>query len=397
MYNRRYDKILIQMKQDTHGFSSNERPVSGSCTIEIKNNIGIIRIYIQNLKQSKTYKFSLYGISVNKNSSEGINICEISPDNTGSFEHKIEFDPEKFMEQEKTIEDINVIAVICEKICNKNETEPLLCPLCGYTDMKINWKNRFKILEQNTETKKDEQLKTDIGLNEEEKEILKNILLSEENKEENQKIDIEEIENHNNNIIEEEKTIYSTEAILKKEFENIFLEKDYKPNIEKDKKTFKINSSDIFSQITEKFNKELEILEKSGIFTKEDILKITGNEIKYNNDNTNTKDINIIDLIFIQNQKTNIADTKKEWIICDLNESLLLPIEEINYIKNPFILYSFKKYNHIIIGRDKEKEKYYIGIPDYYSDDYKYISSNLGFNEFIKKDNNNWGYWIKEL
>ena len=68
-------------------------------------------------------------------------------------------------------------------------------------------------------------------------------------------------------------------------------------------------------------------------------------------------------------------------------------------MKNPFILYSYKKYGHIIIGRNNENNIYYIGIPDYYNSDYTLTASHLGFKTFIHKntDNKGWGYWIKEI
>ena len=384
MYNRKYDKILVSLKQDTHGFSLGERPTSGSCTIEIKNNKGIIRISLKDLKQPKTNTYKFYGISVSKSKSEGIYICDITPDNTGFFEYKREFNPDNFIDTQKTIDEINVFAVICE---NKTESNIIISPLCGYTDTKINWKNRFKIY-----SKQENDTIIDLSDYKEITEITKtpqNTIQAAE------KINLTQ------------KTISSTEAVL---------EKPSKNDIFND--IFSIPASDMFSSITKRFKEEMELLENAGIFTKEDINKI--NNIKTNTTNTieniNESDKNYeiseipkhstteytinkhndIDNIFEENKKITLPHSNIEWVMCDFDEHILLPENTILYSKNPFILYCCKKYKHIIIGRNKEKNTYYIGIPDFYDKDYKLKASQMGFREFIKKDNN-WGYWIKEI
>ncbi len=376
MYNRKYDKILVSLKQDTHGFSLSDRPTSGSCTIEIKNNKGIIRISLKDLKQPKTNTYKFYGISVSKSKSEGIYICDITPDSTGFFEYKREFNPDNFIDTDKTIDEINVFAVICE---NKTESNIIISPLCGYTDTKINWKSRFTIYDK-LHTVND----TIIDLSDY-KEIT-----------ETPKNTIQAAEKSNF----EEKTISSTEAVLEKTTKNDIFED-----------IFSIPASDMFSSITKRFKEEMELLENAGIFTKEDIKKITNTKDSVKTiENTNkiteiSKSLNTnyeinkndnINSIFEENKKITLPHSNNEWVICDFDEHVLLPENIILYSKNPFILYCCKKYKHIIIGRNKEKNTYYIGIPDFYNKDYTLKASQIGFREFIKKDTN-WGYWIKEI
>lgn len=380
MYNRKYDKILVSLKQDTHGFSLCDRPTSGSCTIEIKNNKGTIRISLKDLKQPKTNKYKFYGISVSKSKSEGIYICDIIPDSTGFFEYKREFDPDNFIDTEKTIDEINVFAIICE---NKNKSDIIISPLCGYTDTKINWKSRFTIYNK---SRPENDAIIDLSDYKEITETPQNTIQAAEK----------------SNLTE--KTISSTEAVLEKPSKNDILAD-----------MFSIPASDMFSSITKRFKEEMELLENSGIFTKEDIKKI--NNIKDNkiNNSENINEItkiseisnhssneyktsknNDINNIFEENKKITLPYSNNEWVICDFDEHVLLPENTILYSKNPFILYCCKKYKHIIIGRNKEKNTYYIGIPDFYDKDYKLKASQMGFREFIKKDNN-WGYWIKEV
>lgn len=359
MYNRKYDKILIQLKQDTLGYSLNERPASGSCSLEIKNNMGTLRIYIKDLKKSKIFNYKLYGICVKKSTSEGIPICDITPDKTGFFEYRCDFSPDNFMQFNKKIEDINVFSVICE---NSTETSQILSPLCGYTDMKINWKSKFKPIEQN-----------DIIDINEYKEILEN----------------------------KENTISVAEKICcdnNKEYED-----DILPEL------FSAKTSETFSNLTKKFREEMNLLESFGIFTKEDINRIMNGDSNTTAKNhkeltdfttnpqcdvNNSKDI---DLLFVDNKKVSLHNSDMDWIICDLNEAYLLPQLNISCIKNVFVEYSYKKYSHIIIG--KNKNNYYIGIPDLYEETSLEQAKSIGFNDFIKKNNDgtNWGYWVKSI
>ncbi len=386
MYNRRYDKILIQMKQDTHGFSTGERSVSGSCTIEIKNNIGTLRFYIKDLRKPKSIDFYLYGISVSKNSSEGIFICNVTPDKTGFFEYQVNFEPDNFMNTQKEIEKINVFAVISKR---ETEEEPLLVPACGYTDLKINWKNRFKIFDKNSienindvieieDYKELESVFEDSDTQEEIEDIYKEKTIS-----------AAENPNHNN-------TIHSTECVA--------IDKIYNPEkitlMPDISEILKIPSADIFSTITKRFKEEMELLEKNGVFTKEDIENIMSSGKKSNKlSKANKSNNKELDIIFKENKKINLPNSEVDWIICDIKESILLPQNNISEMKNPFILYSYKKYGHIIIGRNNENNIYYIGIPDYYNSDYTLTASHLGFKTFIHKntDNKGWGYWIKEI
>ena len=386
MYNRRYDKILIQMKQDTHGFSTGERSVSGSCKIEIKNNTGTLRFYIKDLRKPKSIDFYLYGISVSKNSSEGIFICNVTPDKTGFFEYQVNFEPDNFMNTQKEIEKINVFAVISKR---ETEEEPLLVPACGYTDLKINWKNRFKIFDKNSienindvmeieDYKELESVFEDSDTQEEIEDIYKEKTIS-----------AAENPNHNN-------TIHSTECVA--------IDKIYNPEkitlMPDISEILKIPSADIFSTITKRFKEEMELLEKNGVFTKEDIENIMSSGKKSNKlSKANKSNNKELDIIFKENKKINLPNSEVDWIICDIKESKLLPQNNISEMKNPFILYSYKKYGHIIIGRNNENNIYYIGIPDYYNSDYTLTASHLGFKTFIHKntDNKGWGYWIKEI
>ena len=50
MYNRRYDKIFLMLRQDAIGYSVGKQMPWGSCVIEIKNGAGKIQITVQGLR-----------------------------------------------------------------------------------------------------------------------------------------------------------------------------------------------------------------------------------------------------------------------------------------------------------------------------------------------------------
>ena len=40
MYNRRYDKVFLMLRQETAGYAVGKRPPWGSCIMELKNGTG---------------------------------------------------------------------------------------------------------------------------------------------------------------------------------------------------------------------------------------------------------------------------------------------------------------------------------------------------------------------
>lgn len=58
MYNRRYDKVFLMLRQETAGYAVGKRPPWGSCIMELKNGTGRLMLTVQGLAPA-----SLCGVS----------------------------------------------------------------------------------------------------------------------------------------------------------------------------------------------------------------------------------------------------------------------------------------------------------------------------------------------
>ncbi|MBQ5589463.1 MAG: hypothetical protein IIU70_04880, partial [Anaerotignum sp.] len=50
MYNRRYEKVFLMLRQEVAGYALGKRPPWGSCVMELKNGKGRLHLNIQGLK-----------------------------------------------------------------------------------------------------------------------------------------------------------------------------------------------------------------------------------------------------------------------------------------------------------------------------------------------------------
>ncbi|MBQ8734086.1 MAG: hypothetical protein IJY76_06320 [Anaerotignum sp.] len=49
MYNRRYEKVFLMLRQEVAGYALGKRPPWGSCVMELKNGKGRLHLNIQGL------------------------------------------------------------------------------------------------------------------------------------------------------------------------------------------------------------------------------------------------------------------------------------------------------------------------------------------------------------
>ena len=417
MFNRRYDKVFIMLRQEISGFSLGERPVWGSCTMEIKNGSGRFTTYVQGLKKlSDGRNYELYAIAGKAGGSIGVSLGTIDIDIFGKGELKFDFDPENVAKSGLAIEAFNVIAVMI-----KNDTKQnmgILAPLAGYRENKINWRNNFNefssikekcVIFAAEKTLEKEEVKQERKI---ENEITQKISQKKEIKEEiKQKIEkeqeIEEIEKSNQ--IEEIKHIKKQqEQVLELQKDN--LEQNEKEKIQKKKEFAKSDdfygefavsaeekdAQNTFHEIAQKFKKELEELEKAGILSNKELQKISAIPKK-------RKEESDIDYIFRNNDIVNPFANKNgfQWRSISIEELVLLPFDSCRFMKHPFIVSGYRKYKHLLLGRDLDSN-YFLGVPDKYLQQYNEDAKHMGFLEFktcdgLKSKEKGYGYWIKSI
>lgn len=95
----------------------------------------------------------------------------------------------------------------------------------------------------------------------------------------------------------------------------------------------------------------------------------------------------------------NINNT--EWVRIEVSDIIFLPLNKWMLINNTFLINCYRKYKHLILGRNTEDKKIILGIPDIYYPKNKVMATVHGFNSFKScKDSRaqagEYGYWLIE-
>jgi hypothetical protein len=101
-----------------------------------------------------------------------------------------------------------------------------------------------------------------------------------------------------------------------------------------------------------------------------------------------------LDLEEIFCQNAEMAPFEKQskdvkWVRVSIREPVALPIDYHRIFKDPFIISSYEKYNHFILGhvQDPEVRMYILGVPCIYSQQNLKTAKSLGFTQFKCVDN----------
>lgn len=416
MYNRRYDKLFIMLRQEMSGFSLGQRPAWGSCILEIKNGKGRFTVSIQGLKklsENREYIFYIIGGKLGK--ADGIACEEIYVDHHGKAELKWDFDPDDISGTGYTIEDLHTVAIFA----GDYKTYGVTAPLAGYFSDKVNWKSRFHEIAKKINTKTDQALLEKIKKIEpvptkvsktETKEVIQKDL--DEVKEVTEvKKQTNEIKSAINPVLNPETNmLHAAENNIQKDTEELQEKQklEAKEAIAIQPKQSTGNSfHKNFHNMLIKFQNELSELEKHGVLSSEDMEKINKagkssvqniqNNIK---SNTSLK-LSDIDYIFKHNEEiAPFLQDKKKWKCISIEELAVLPFDTIKMIHDIFFVLSYRKYRHFILGKD-EDNTLYLGIPDTYQPENKNAIENFGFANFTPCNGENikpncYGYWIKK-
>ncbi|MBC8579879.1 DUF7922 domain-containing protein [Zhenhengia yiwuensis] len=95
-------------------------------------------------------------------------------------------------------------------------------------------------------------------------------------------------------------------------------------------------------------------------------------------------------------------DSHIEWVRISMAELISMPQFSYEWCTNPVITYCYHKFGFLILGRDKDIEQYYIGIPDMYDTKRNFILSIDKIEAFRGRTGDNlkpgdYGYWIVRI
>ncbi|PKM51112.1 MAG: hypothetical protein CVV02_08155 [Firmicutes bacterium HGW-Firmicutes-7] len=114
------------------------------------------------------------------------------------------------------------------------------------------------------------------------------------------------------------------------------------------------------------------------------------------------EEVKKIEDIFQQNDKItpfDKQDPKTEWVKIEITDLVFLPLESWILMNNAFLMTCYRKYKHLILGRNKDEGTLKLGIPDIYYFKESLIANVCGFDEFYPCNGKNpksgeYGYWV---
>ncbi|HCT65409.1 MAG TPA: hypothetical protein DIC60_09145 [Lachnospiraceae bacterium] len=400
MYNRRYDRKTVILKQETDSFSK-KAGQTAVAAIEIKNGQGRINL------QGKINEGShIYLVGADR----GSNICA----DLGQV-GKTSFNPENVAGSGKAIENFDILVMGKRQNDEKFDWSVYV----GFFNGRREWRRNMITVEKN-EDKSQPVAMVDNSQGKEELQSQKEKLVEQANINEveppTEEVNFgqkeETVCDHNGKeeITQQEVTQQKAakQGIAIKEA----LKKQTKPLEAKILELAKNTSNgqqmdvhDTFKRIVQSFNKEMKNLEDIGVLSLSELMEIQGFNVNEKDEECleeAEKKENEVDYIFKHNEKMNPFNNEEcQWVRICPEEIWALGLKDNAVNNSSFLMYADKKYKHLLLGR-RESGMLILGVPDCYKASERRRAMALGFVDFfgvgdkIMKEGEH-GYWIKNL
>lgn len=382
MYQRRYDKVFIMLRQETNGFSFGQQQVWGSSTMEIKNGRGKLSLSVQGLRPlAKKEPYSIYLVAGKGAEMQPIFCGDLQVDAYGKGNLQWEFHPDQIGENGFLAEDLHTLVVLAQT----EDTAGIQAPLVGYFGERMQWKSAF--LQRKQEAKKPvEEVKKEAKKEvEKEREAPSNSLA---------KLEVDSLKEGEKPIakqeerpVEKRETVQETLKEPKRSAETYETGTIPRKNKESD---FHQN----FKEMLAKFQGELQLLEKAGILQEKDLEKINGKggfpqgetlmvemekteqakkaepirkEEKMEQQEQEGTSLDFLELTkeaFAQCPRMERAldDGKRRWKKISKTELSVLPKEIFQCRNHPLFVMAEQRYGHFLLG-EEEGSQFYFGLP----------------------------------
>lgn len=337
MYNRRYEKVFLMLRQETAGYGIGKRQPWGSCVMELKNGKGRLHLTIQGLKP---LKYEVYVMAVD----ESIFCGEVHPEKKeGRCELKWDFNPDT-IGNGKRVEDLHTVVILAEGGS---------APLTAYFKEKRNWKKDF------TPRQKETPMEEEIILQAAEAAVLERP---------------------------------STVVVMEKQEET----KDTNTKVAEMQKESYHGS---FQGLLAKFRRELEELEETGILTHEETEHIRSMgtqdmETKERNEEPLVQEQEKKESLFVKNRELTPFGDGEGWKQITLEELTLLSQIPLKWQREFFFLLPYRKYHHLIL--QEKEDGLWLGLPGQFNAQDAADAHAFGFHEF-RNTEGDWGYWMTFL
>lgn len=387
MYNRRYDRKTIILKQETDSFSKSAGQTAVAA-IEIKNGKG--RITLQG-KAGDGQHIYLVGAD------RGSNICA----DLGQV-GKAEFNPENVADSARSIENFDIV------VLGKREVDGNFgwSVYVGFLNGRREWRKNIATVKKNQDKvqtvevvekiqPKEEMLTKEEKIHPKEEKIqeVAEISESEPQTEEDKETQIQQLASESD--FEEEINMEGTNPLAAKIMEMTTNPSDGQQE----------NIHDTFKRIVQSFNREMKNLEDIGVLSLSEIMSIE--------EECDTKDEKEIekasrkveteqDYIFEHNEEMKPFNNEEcKWVRICPEEIWALGLKDNTVNASSFVLYADKKYKHLLLGR-RESGMLILGVPDCYKSAERRKALAMGFVDFFgigdeRLEEGKYGYWIKNL
>ncbi|WP_458407930.1 hypothetical protein [Anaerotignum sp.] len=337
MYNRRYEKVFLMLRQETAGYALGKRPPWGSCIMELKNGRGKLHLTIQGLKP---LPYEVYVMA----EEESIFCGMVQPEKKeGRCELKWDFDPNAIGEGKKA-EDLHTVILLAEG---------LSAPLTAYFREKRNWKTEFKPRE------KEKPAKEEIILQAAEAAVLERppVVLEKQG----------EPKDPNTKVAEMQRESYHGS----------------------------------FQGLLAKFRQELEELEETGILSHEETEHIRNMGTETDVETKERAEEPVVQMeekkrefLFACNRELSPFGDGEKWRQISLEEMILLSQIPLKWQREFFFLLPYRKYHHLILQEKEDGIR--LGLPGQFNAADAADAHAFGFHEF-RNIEGDWGYWMTFL
>ena len=330
MYNRRYEKVFLMLRQETAGYGLGKRPPWGSCVMEPKNGKGRLHLTMQGLKPLRYDVYVMAG-------EESIFCGEVFPEKKeGRCELKWDFDPDAVGDG-KQAEEFHTVLLLAEGGS---------AALTAYFKEKRNWKKDF--VPAKKETSQEEIL-----LQAAEAAVLEKPAVRMEKE--------EEAKDTNAKVAEAQKESYhgSFQGLLAK----------FRQELEE------LEETGVLS------HEETEHIRNMG-----ETPPPAEREEKAEHPPAEPKE-----MLFASNRELSPFGDGEQWKCLSLEELTLLSQIPLKWQKEFFFLLPYRKYHHLIL--QEKEEGIWLGLPNHYNEADAADAETFGFGTFRKVDGD-WGYWM---
>ncbi|MDD4843773.1 MAG: hypothetical protein PHU31_05520 [Anaerotignum sp.] len=418
MYNRRYDKVFLMLRQETAGYNMGQRAPWGSCIMEIKNGTGRISLTVQGLRPINRGRYAVYAIAGEKETQNNFFCGVLTPDSAGHGELKWDFNPDYLGDMEVTAEALHTVAVLAEA------DGGFSAPMTAYFGSKVDWRTYFKIADKKKETQPGMPKIKEVQ--------------AEKPKTKETQVEIPKIKESPKEaplmVAESMAAGMPSFELPSFELPKIKLKNDApKGEIAKPKAERKESYQGSFRGLLEKFRQELEELQDAGVFTEKEMARIERagrrnlqNEMEQGPVNvaaaTEEAQTNNVEKIkpeimekavFVEKESRNaqrdaylekykllkentdifpFGNESVPWKCISIEEMVLLEDIPLAWLKDYFIILSMKKYHHLIWK--PQAKGYLLGVPGADTARERAKAEQLGFSKFQKMEDGTLGYWI---